>query len=128
FKIDKAGMPVVREGYYDILISQPEINAGYFMGSGNDSDTIGKTIQEESFENQDKFINNELNLMVATKAFGMGIDKENIRCTIHINYPGSIERYVQEAGRAGRDRKIALSFILFNDQEVDLPTEEDLVD
>lgn len=128
FKIDKAGMPVAREGYYDLLLSQSEINAGYFMGSGNDSDTIGKTIQEESFENQDKFINNELNLMVATKAFGMGIDKENIRCTIHINYPGSIESYVQEAGRAGRDRKIALSYILFNDQEVDLPTEEELVD
>lgn len=128
FKIDKAGMPVVREGYYDLLSSQPEINAGYFMGSGSDSDTIGKAIQVESFENQDKFINNELNLMVATKAFGMGIDKENIRCTIHINYPGSIESYVQEAGRAGRDRKIALSYILFNDQEVDLPTEEELVD
>lgn len=128
FKIDKAGMPVIREGYYDILNSQPEINAGYFMGSGNDSDTIGKAIQEESFENQDKFINNELNLMVATKAFGMGIDKENIRCTIHINYPSSIESYVQEAGRAGRDRKIALSYILYNDQEVDLPTEEELID
>jgi ATP-dependent DNA helicase RecQ len=128
FKIDRSGMPAVREGYYDILVSQPKIIAGYFMGSGNDSDTIGKTIQEESFENQDKFINSELNLMVATKAFGMGIDKENIRCTIHINYPGSIESYVQEAGRAGRDRKMALSFILFNDQEVDLPTEDELVD
>jgi len=128
FKIDKAGMPVSREGYFDILSSQSEINAGYFMGSGNDSDKIGKTIQEESFENQDKFINNELNLMVATKAFGMGIDKENIRCTIHINYPGSIESYVQESGRAGRDRKIALSYILFNDQAVDLPTEDELVD
>lgn len=128
FKIDNAGMPVVRKGYYDILISQPEISAGYFMGSGDDSDIIGKIIQEESFENQDKFINNELNLMVATKAFGMGIDKENIRCTIHINYPGSIESYVQEAGRAGRDRKIALSYILFNDQVVDLLAEEELVE
>lgn len=128
FKINRAGMPILREGYFDILSSQPEINAGYFMGSGNDSETTGITIQEESFENQDKFINNELNLMVATKAFGMGIDKENIRCTIHINYPGSIESYVQEAGRAGRDKKIALSYILFNDQEVDLPTEEELVD
>jgi ATP-dependent DNA helicase RecQ len=128
FKIDEVGMPVAHKGYYDILNLQPEISAGYFMGSGNDSDIIGKTIEEESFENQDKFINNELNLMVATKAFGMGIDKENIRCTIHINYPGSIESYVQEAGRAGRDRKIALSYILFNDQEVDLPTEEEIVD
>jgi len=119
---------VVREGYYDMLSSQPEINAGYFMGSSNDADIISKAIQEESFENQDKFINNELNLMVATRAFGMGIDKENIRCTIHINYPGSIESYVQEAGRAGRDRKIALSYILFNDQEVALPGEDEPID
>jgi ATP-dependent DNA helicase RecQ len=128
FKIDKAGMPVVREGYYDILSAQNGINAGYFMGSGNDSDITGKVIQEESFDNQDKFINSELNMMVATKAFGMGIDKENIRYTVHVNYPGSIESYVQEAGRAGRDRKIALSYILFNDQEVSLPNEEELVD
>lgn len=128
FKMDKVGMPVVREGFFDILSSQKGIKAGYFMGSGNDSDVIGKTIQEESFENQDKFINNELNLMVATKAFGMGIDKENIRCTIHVNYPGSIESFVQEAGRAGRDKKLALSYILFNDQEIDLPNEDDLVD
>jgi ATP-dependent DNA helicase RecQ len=128
FKIDKAGMPVVREGYYDILSAQNGINAGYFMGSGNDSDITGKVIQEESFDNQDKFINSELNMMVATKAFGMGIDKENIRYTVHVNYPGSIESYVQEAGRAGRDRKIALSYILFNDQEVSLPNEEELID
>jgi len=128
FKIDRAGMPVVREGYYDILSAQHGINAGYFMGSGNDSDTTGKVIQEESFDNQDKFINSELNMMVATKAFGMGIDKENIRYTVHVNYPGSIESYVQEAGRAGRDRKIALSYILFNDQEVSLPNEEELID
>lgn len=128
FKISKAGMPVVREGYYDILASQYGINAGYFMGSGNDSDNTAKVIQEESFDNQDKFINSELNMMVATKAFGMGIDKENIRYTVHVNYPGSIESYVQEAGRAGRDRKIALSYILFNDQEVLLPTEEEPID
>lgn len=128
FKIDREGMPVIREGYYDILSAQHGINAGYFMGSGNDSDATGKVIQEESFDNQDKFISSELNMMVATKAFGMGIDKTNIRYTVHVNYPGSIESYVQEAGRAGRDRKIALSYILFNDQEVSLPNEEELID
>lgn len=128
FKVDREGLPVRREGYYDILSNQNGMFAGYFMGSNSDSDTTTKKIQEESFENQDKFINNELNLMVATKAFGMGIDKESIRYTIHINYPGSIESYVQEAGRAGRDRKIALSYILFNDQEVNIPTEDEPVD
>lgn len=128
FKIGKDGMPGTREGYYDILSGHDGIRAGYFMGSGNDADTTSMVIQEESFENQDKFINNELNLMVATKAFGMGIDKENIRYTIHINYPGSIESYVQEAGRAGRDKKIALSYILFNDQEVTISKEDEPVD
>lgn len=128
FKISKNGMPISREGYYDILSSQPGIKAGYFMGSGSDTDGTAQVIQEESFENQDKFINSELNLMVATKAFGMGIDKEHIRYTIHINYPSSIESYVQEAGRAGRDRKLALSYILFNDQEVKIPSEDEPVD
>lgn len=128
FKVSRNGMPVERQGYYDTLSSQPGINAGYFMGSGSDTDGTAQVIQEESFDNQDKFINSDLNLMVATKAFGMGIDKENIRYTIHVNYPSSIESYVQEAGRAGRDRKLALSYILFNDQEVKLPTEEEPID
>lgn len=128
FKVGRNGMPVERQGYYDILSSQPSVNAGYFMGSGSDTDGTAQVIQEESFDNQDKFINSELNLMVATKAFGMGIDKENIRYTIHVNYPSSIESYVQEAGRAGRDRKLALSYILFNDQEVKLPTEDEPID
>ena len=128
FKVSKSGMPVERHGYYDTLSSLPGINAGYFMGSGSDSDGTAQVIQEESFDNQDRFINSDLNLMVATKAFGMGIDKENIRYTIHVNYPSSIESYVQEAGRAGRDRKLALSYILFNNQEVKLPTEDEPVD
>lgn len=51
-----------------------------------------------------KFNDNDLNLMVATKAFGMGIDKPNVRFTINFNHPSSIESFVQEAGRAGRDK------------------------
>ncbi|QXP63244.1 DEAD/DEAH box helicase [Polaribacter sp. HaHaR_3_91] len=128
FKTNNAGLPAPRKGYYDILSTYDNIRAGYFMGSGNDNDDTVKVIQEESFENQDKFINNELNLMVATKAFGMGIDKESIRYTIHVNYPSSIESYVQEAGRAGRDRKMALSYILFNEQQVTLPNEDEPID
>ena len=54
------------------------------------------------------FNNNEMNLMVATKAFGMGIDKPNIRYTINFNHPSSIESYVQEAGRGGRDKQNAM--------------------
>ena len=55
---------------------------------------------------QDSFLKGRTNIMVATKAFGMGIDKSNVRMTFHLNYPGSLESFVQEAGRAGRDREI----------------------
>ncbi len=128
FKTDKHGNPVFPKlGYYDKLSEIEDIRAGYFMGSGDDRD-LSKDIEKESFSNQDKFILGEQNLMVATKAFGMGIDKENIRYTIHINYPGSIESFVQEAGRAGRDKKIAVSYILFNDDEVELTEENKKID
>ena len=53
--------------------------------------------------------------MVATKAFGMGMDKPNVRFTVNMNYSSSLESFVQEAGRAGRDRKVAVSSILISD-------------
>lgn len=65
---------------------------------------------------QDKYKSNNLSLLVATKAFGMGIDKPNIRYVIHTNLSQSIESYYQEAGRAGRDRETAHCFILYCDQ------------
>ena len=62
--------------------------------------------------NQDDFINNKLCILIATKAFGMGIDKPNIRFTIHMCTPESVEAFYQEAGRAGRDRKKAVNIII----------------
>ena len=62
---------------------------------------------------QDRFLKGDASLMVSTKAFGMGIDKPNVRFTWHVNYSSSLESFVQEAGRAGRDRKMALATILF---------------
>ena len=66
-------------------------------------------------ETQRKFKRNELSLLVATKSFGMGIDKPNIRYTVHFNMPPSIEAFYQEAGRAGRDQNEAVCVLLFSD-------------
>ena len=68
---------------------------------------------------QDNFINGALRVICATNAFGMGIDKENVRLVIHADIPGSLENYLQEAGRAGRDRDQADCVLLFDDQDVE---------
>ena len=64
-----------------------------------------------------EFKRNKTKLLVATKAFGMGIDKPNIRYTIHYGIPGSIESYYQEAGRAGRDRSRSECIIVFSNEQ-----------
>ena len=66
---------------------------------------------------QEEFKNNEFPLLVATKAFGMGIDKSNIRYTIHYGIPGSMEALYQEAGRAGRDKKRAACYVLYSPEK-----------
>lgn len=65
---------------------------------------------------QDDFIKGKTNIMVATKAFGMGIDKPHVRFTLNMNHSGSLEAFVQEAGRAGRDKKMALAVVLYSDR------------
>lgn len=86
----------------------------FFKGSGN---SLDKDEQDKvSFENLKLFKEDEASVMVATKAFGMGIDKPNVRLTIHSNISSSIESFVQESGRAGRDGKTSLSIILYNNQ------------
>ena len=66
---------------------------------------------------QEDFLNGKTHLMIATKAFGMGIDKSNVRLTFHLNYPSSLESFVQEAGRAGRDKKMALATIMYSSKK-----------
>ncbi|MDI1355741.1 MAG: DEAD/DEAH box helicase [bacterium] len=95
---------------------QLDILKGTFLGADDSDGNIAQKIELDNEENQNKFKRNELALLVSTKAFGMGINKRNIRYTVHNNYPPSIESYVQEAGRAGRDKKLAISFILYNDE------------
>src|SRR5690606_37087014 len=64
---------------------------------------------------QNNFKYNRLPLLVATKAFGMGIDKPNVRYTVHYNIPPSLESFYQEAGRAGRDQQNAYCWLIFSD-------------
>lgn len=67
---------------------------------------------------QENFIYDNINIIVATNAFGMGIDKSNVRYVIHYNIPKNIEAYYQEAGRAGRDGEESQCILLFNAQDI----------
>ena len=74
---------------------------------------------EEKKEVQERFVAGDLQVIAATNAFGMGVDKDDVRVVIHGDMPGSVENYLQEAGRAGRDRQTADCVLLFDENDAD---------
>ncbi|HWI55407.1 MAG TPA: DNA helicase RecQ [Desulfobacteria bacterium] len=73
---------------------------------------------DDRLKAQEAFIYDDINIMVATNAFGMGIDKSNVRYVIHYNMPKNMEAYYQEAGRAGRDGDPGQCILLFGSQDI----------
>jgi len=92
---------------------------GYLSDRGYSATRYHAGLEEsERMANQDAFLYDEKTVMVATNAFGMGIDKSNVNFVIHYNMPKSLEAYYQEAGRAGRDGSNADCILLYGPKDV----------
>ncbi len=92
------------------FLAQQGFGAAYFHGG------LDPARKKEVLED---FVHDRLKVICATNAFGMGVDKDNVRLVLHIEVPGSLENYLQEAGRAGRDGRPAACILLFDEQDIE---------
>ena len=94
--------------------------AQYLVNHGIPTDFYHAGLEmDERSRKQEAWFRNEIRVMVATNAFGMGIDKSDVRFVVHLDVPDSLEAYYQEAGRAGRDEKKAYPVLLFQQDDRD---------
>jgi len=91
-----------------LFLLQNNVSADYFHAGLN---------PEEKDRKQEQWKSGKIRIIVSTNAFGMGIDKSNVRFVVHMDLPDSLEAYFQEAGRGGRDEKTAYAVLLYNDND-----------
>ena len=100
--------------------NQTERLAAFLQEKGVEANHFHAGLMPETKKNtQQDFIDGKLQAIVATNAFGMGIDKPDVRVVIHADIPGSLENYLQEAGRAGRDQQAAHCVLLYTEDDVE---------
>lgn len=93
------------------FLKEAGVDCGYFHGG---------MLPTEKRSVQEAFLAGDLRVIAATNAFGMGVDKPDVRTVIHLDTPGSLENYLQEAGRAGRDQEPARCLLLYDDADLDV--------
>ncbi|AOH55554.1 hypothetical protein ABE28_014440 [Peribacillus muralis] len=100
-----------------------EAVTGFLQENGVDSVNYyhGGMEQEQRMLIQQQFISGQLKVICATSAFGMGVNKADVRYVIHFHMPSTMEAYLQEIGRAGRDQKQSVAILLYNDGDEGLP-------
>ena len=108
----KNGIVSVKNNVGNVVNAQISLYSGR-VPAGYDWQTWDSVKRSEAAN----FKQNKSPILVSTKAFGMGIDKPNVRYSIHCGMPSSLESFYQEAGRTGRDRKAAISYIIFSEYD-----------